>query len=153
MREYKLVSGQPILIVDDSDDDFEATERAFRRAGNLNNPIVRCENGKEALDYLTQASKPDAPSTALPGLILLDLNMPGVDGRTVLKHIKDDGRLKRIPVIVMTTSDDDRDVSACYAAGANSYVKKPVDLDGFFEAVRRLKEFWIEIAVLPRGTE
>jgi two-component system response regulator len=153
MPEFAVSKRAPILLVEDSDDDFEATIRAFRKSGNLHNEVVRCSSGAEALDYLFQRGDygPSSDTYApRPGLILLDLNMPGIDGRAVLKIIKGDRRLSEIPVIVMTTSDDERDVSECYSYGANSYVKKPVDLDGFFEAVKRLKEFWFEIAVLPK---
>ena len=88
-----------------------------------------------------------------PSVILLDLNLPGTDGRELLAEIKNDNVLKHIPVIVLTTSTDERDVEACYRAGANSYMQKPVDLPGFVEAIARLKDFWLEIAVLPQGNQ
>ena len=84
-------------------------------------------------------------------MILLDLNLPGTDGREVLEDIKGDAELQSIPVVVLTTSSDERDIEACYQAGANSYVQKPVNLDGFIEAIRRLKDYWLEIAILPRS--
>lgn len=136
-------SSQPILIVEDSEDDFEATQRAFQRA-NLLNPITHARCGEEALDYLRTQIE------ARPGLILLDLNMPGLDGRKTLQAIKADARLREIPVVVLTTSSDERDIQQCYAAGANTYIQKPVDLDGLFAAIRRLKEYWFEIALLPK---
>ncbi|WP_417456241.1 response regulator [Kordiimonas sp.] len=148
-----ISSKAPILLVEDSDDDYEAAIRAFQKSGNLSNEIIRCRSGEETLDYLFQRGEfGPAPGVHAPrpGLILLDLNMPGVDGRAVLKIIKGDRRLNEIPVIVMTTSDDERDVSECYGHGANSYIKKPIDLDGFFHAIKRLKEFWFEIALLPK---
>src|SRR3978361_667274 len=118
---------QPILLVEDSPEDFETTERAFRKSG-LKNPILRCADGDEALDFLfRRGSHAGAPR---PGVFLRALNLPGTDGREVLSEIKADPDLKQIPVIVLTTSSDDRDVSACYRAGANSYVQKPVDLAG-----------------------
>ncbi len=83
-------------------------------------------------------------------MILLDLNLPGTDGREVLAEIKADPQLKQIPVIVLTTSSDDRDVRACYQAGASSYIQKPVDLDGFMQAIERLNEYWFEVVILPR---
>lgn len=145
---------QPILIVEDSDDDFEVTERALKRQGNLLNPIYRCEDGADALDYLFHrgdyADPRDAPR---PGLILLDLNLPGKDGRAVLSEIKGNSTTKDIPVVVLTTSDDERDVERCYSSGANAYTKKPVDMDSFFESIKRLKEYWFGIAILPRGRE
>jgi CheY-like chemotaxis protein len=142
---------QPILLVEDSPEDFEATVRAFNRAG-LKNPIVRCEDGDTALDYLHRRGPYADPETSRrPGVILLDLNLPGTDGREVLLEIKRHGHLRHIPVIVLTTSTDERDVDACYQAGANSYIQKPVDMDGFIRAIERLNGYWFEVVVLPRG--
>ena len=153
MRKDSISAKAPILLVEDSDDDYEAAIRAFKKSGNLRNEIIRCNSGEQALDYLFQRgdfSHGPGVHAPRPGLILLDLNMPGIDGRAVLKIIKGDRRLNEIPVIVMTTSDDEHDVSECYGYGANSYIKKPIDLDGFFHAIERLTEFWFEIAVLPK---
>jgi CheY-like chemotaxis protein len=142
---------QTILLVEDSPEDFEATVRALRRAG-LANPIARCEDGDEALDYLHQRGRfADPASSPRPGIILLDLNLPGTDGREVLADIKGDAGLRSIPVVILTTSVDERDVERCYSAGANSYIKKPVDLDGFMRAIQRLKEFWFEVVIVPRA--
>jgi two-component system, response regulator len=140
---HVLLNAQPILIVEDSEDDFEATKRAFDRA-NLVNPIAHARCGEDALGYL------QTTSDARPGLILLDLNMPGLDGRKTLQLIKADAKLRDIPVVVLTTSSDERDIQQCYAAGANTYIQKPVDLDGLFAAIKRLKEYWFEIALLPK---
>lgn len=142
---------QPILLVEDSPEDYEATVRALRRAG-LANPILRCEDGDEALDFLHRRGRYADPATApRPGIILLDLNLPGTDGREVLAEVKADPQLRPIPVVILTTSTDERDVERCYHAGANSYIKKPVDLDGFMRAIQRLKEFWFEIVIVPRS--
>lgn len=142
---------QPILLVEDSPEDFEATVRAFQRSG-LKNPIVRCEDGDSALDYLHRRGPyADPESSPRPGVILLDLNLPGTDGREVLTDIKNDEQLRHIPTIVLTTSNDDRDVDACYQAGANSYIQKPVDMDGFIRAIERLNGYWFEVVVLPKG--
>jgi two-component system response regulator len=139
---------QPILLVEDSPEDFETTQRAFRRSG-LKNPILRCADGDEALDFLFhRGSHADAPR---PGVILLDLNLPGTDGREVLSEIKGNAELKQIPVIVLTTSSDDRDVQACYQAGASSYIQKPVDVEGFMRAIERLNDYWFEVVILPKG--
>jgi two-component system response regulator len=140
---------QSILLVEDSPEDFEATVRALRKAG-LANPIVRCEDGDEALDYLHRRGRYTEANASRPGIVLLDLNLPGTDGRDVLAEIKGDASLRSIPVVILTTSTDERDVERCYASGANSYVKKPVDLDGFMRAIQRLKEFWFEIVIVPR---
>ncbi|HET9227230.1 MAG TPA: response regulator [Thermoanaerobaculia bacterium] len=139
---------QPILLVEDSPEDFEATQRAFRRSG-LKNPIVRCEDGEEALDYLYRRGR--HADAVRPGVILLDLNLPGTDGRQVLAEIKQAESLKQIPVVVLTTSADERDIFACYSAGANSYIQKPVDIDGFVKAIERLNGYWFEVVILPRG--
>ena len=138
-----LREAQPILIVDDSLDDYEATKRAFVKA-NLSNAIRHARSGEVALAYLR------SDEAVMPGLILLDLNMPGLDGRKTLEIIKRSPSLKKIPVVILTTSDDERDIKACYELGANTYVQKPVDFDGLIAAVKRLKEYWFEIALLPK---
>lgn len=139
-----ITNGQPILLVDDNDDDVEATLRAFKRT-NLKNTVLRAATGAEAIAMLRD-------QRVYPGLILLDLNMPGLDGRRVLAIIKGDNELKRIPVVVLTTSSDERDINECYQLGANTYIQKPVDLDGLFAAIQRLKDYWFEIALLPKET-
>lgn len=144
---------QPILLVEDSPEDFEATRRALNKSG-LKNPIYRCADGDEALDFLYRRGEyAEAGKAPRPGIILLDLNLPGTDGREVLSEIKKDESLKQIPVIVLTTSTDDRDVDACYRSGANSYIQKPVDMDGFIKAIERLNDFWFEVVILPRSPE
>jgi CheY-like chemotaxis protein len=146
-----LPHSQPILLVEDSPEDFEATLRAFRKSG-LKNSVVRCEDGDEALDYLHRRGKYANPdSSPRPGVILLDLNLPGTDGRQVLSDVKTDVSLRDIPVVVLTTSADERDISACYRAGANSYIQKPVDIDGFMKAIERLNGYWFEVVILPKG--
>jgi len=141
---------QPILLVEDSPEDYETTARAFRRSG-LKNPIIRCADGEEALDYLhRRGGFADPQKAPRPGVILLDLNLPGTDGREVLAAVKADPNLKQIPVIVLTTSKDDRDVEACYRAGASSYIQKPVDLEGFMKAIERLNDYWFEVVILPK---
>ncbi|HEV7506587.1 MAG TPA: response regulator [Thermoanaerobaculia bacterium] len=141
---------QPILLVEDSPEDFETTQRAFRRSG-LKNPIYRCADGDEALDFLHRRGDYADPDKApRPGVILLDLNLPGTDGREVLSEIKNNPDLKQIPVIVLTTSKDERDVEVCYRCGANSYIQKPVDLDGFMKAIERLNDYWFEVVILPK---
>lgn len=141
MRDY------PILVVEDSDEDYEAVTRAFEKL-NMLNPIFRCVDGDDALDFLYRRGEyTEAPA---PALILLDLNMPGTDGRTVLRQIKQEPTLKRIPTIVLTTSDDTRDINACYKAGANSYIVKPVDFERFLDAIQLLKEYWLGLVLLPR---
>jgi two-component system, response regulator len=146
----QLIQSQCILLVEDNQDDYEATSRAFKKA-NLCNPIVWCKSGRDALDYLRrEGAYKEARIGSRPGLILLDLNMPGMDGRKTLEAIKQDDTLKQIPVIILTTSADERDIQACYRTGANTYVQKPVSFDGLIEAIKRLKAYWFEIALLPK---
>jgi two-component system response regulator len=148
-----LTPSQSILLVEDNQDDYEATCRAFKKA-NLSNPIVWCKSGRDALDCLKQeGAYTAARSGSRPGLVLLDLNMPGMDGRKTLEAIKQDDTLKQIPVIILTTSADERDIQACYQTGANTYVQKPVSFDGLIEAIKRLKEYWFEIALLPKEAD
>jgi two-component system response regulator len=142
MAMQRITNSQPILLIDDNDDDVEATLRAFRRT-NLKNDFMRAATGAEAIAWLRGRQ-------ANPGLILLDLNMPGLDGRRVLAILKGDDELRKIPVVVLTTSSDERDIEECYKLGANTYIQKPVDLDGLFAAIQRLKDYWFEIALLPR---
>ena len=125
---------QSILIVEDNDDDFEATERALRRNSSLANPIERCLDGEEAWKRL------NSNEDCSPGLILLDLNMPGMDGRQLLKLIKGDEALRSIPVVIMTTSAEEDDVESCYDMGANTYIRKPISWAEFAEAIARLRE-------------
>ena len=138
-----------ILIVEDNPDDYEACVTALTQDHNLANPIQWCKSGTEALDYLHRSGQYADEQPERPSLIMLDLNMPGIDGRDVLAQIKSDEFLRKIPVIVMTSSRDQADIDACYRDGANSYVVKPVDLNGFIEAIARLRDYWFQIVVLP----
>lgn len=138
-----------ILLVEDNRDDYDAVMRSFRSA-HLDNPVKWCRTGQESLDYLRhEGFFTQQPHGELPALILLDLNMPGLDGRKVLTILKQDGALKKIPVVVLTTSGDNRDVTQCYELGASTYIQKPVDFDGLVGAVRRIKEYWFGVALLP----
>ena len=144
----------PILVVEDSDDDYETTFRGLTRAGVLKMDIRRCADGQQALDYLKrQGAYADPASAPRPGVILLDLNLPGKDGRAVARVIKGDPGLSKIPLVILTTSDDERDIEDCYAIGANSYVRKPVSLDSFFTALERIKDYWFEVVILPKGQD
>lgn len=137
----------PILLVEDSPEDYETTLRCFKRSG-VANAVFHCENGDDALDYLhCRGRYSDPAASPRPSVILLDLTLPGTDGREVLAHIKQDNELKSIPVIVLTTSEDQRDIDRCYHDGANSYVQKPVDLAGFITAIQKLPGYWFEIVL------
>ena len=148
-----MTPNQPILLVEDSPEDFETTARSLKKAG-LKNPILRCVDGEDALDYLYKRGTYTPPASApRPGIVLLDLNMPGTDGREVLEEVKKDPTLKSIPIVVLTTSSDERDVEQCYQLGANSYIQKPVDLDGFVKSMARMKDYWFEVVILPKKEE
>jgi len=135
-----------ILLVEDSETDAELTLEAFRR-GKIKNTMHHVKDGAEALRYLNKQD--EYKDAHRPDLILLDLNMPGIDGREVLKRIQDDESLKLIPVVILTTSAQDKDILTSYGLNANSYVVKPVDLNSFFEVVQSIKSFWVQIVQLP----
>ena len=140
-----------ILLVEDSNDDYDAAIRSFK-AAHLDNPIKWCQTGQEALDYLKhEGTYAEALPSVMPALILLDLNMPGIDGRKVLAIVKQDPVLKKLPVVILTTSGDDRDVTQCYELGASTYIQKPVDFEGLVGAVSRIKDYWFGVALLPRA--
>lgn len=139
-----MPSSRPVLIVDDSPEDFETTSRALMKA-DLKNPLVHCCDGEEAISYVSSiGTSPQGHNVDEPALILLDLNMPGTDGHEVLRFIKESQEYNHIPVVILTTSSDEKDIMDCYRAGANSYIQKPVDLASFREAMTRLKEEWLD---------
>ncbi len=143
---------QPILIVEDSDEDFEAVGRVMRRSA-VTNPLFRCTDGDDALDFLYRTGIYADPQKApRPALILLDLNLPGTDGREVLEQIKQDEELKIIPVVVFTTSANPKDVEVCYKNGANSYILKPINLNRFVELIRVVIDYWFGAIILPDRT-
>lgn len=145
----RVEHSEPILLVEDSDEDYAITKRSFAKAG-LINPVCRVADGEQALDFLFRRGEFTADNAPRPGVILLDLNMPGTDGREVLRIVKGDAFLRKIPIIVLTTSSDENDVQQCYDSGANSYVVKPVELENFVEAVTRLRDYWFKIVILPK---
>lgn len=138
----------PILVVEDSAEDFMALRRAFRKHA-VPNPLVHCENGEQALEYLQGLGQHPAWPAALPVLVLLDLNMPGLDGRDVLGALQVDEVLHAIPVIVLTTSSQDRDVANCYRLGANSYLTKPLSYGELEEKIGLLTHYWLDVSELP----
>jgi len=142
------VSPIDILLVEDSPADVRLTREALKEAKVLNTLYV-VQDGVAALVFLRkQGQYASSPS---PDLILLDLNLPKKDGREVLAEIKQDEKLKRIPVVVLTTSRAEEDVVRAYNLHANAYVTKPVDLTQFLEVVRRIEEFWLAVVTLPPG--
>ncbi|SLM32458.1 FOG: CheY-like receiver [Desulfamplus magnetovallimortis] len=139
-----------ILIVEDSEEDYFTILRAFKKAG-LRNSFVRCKDGDEALDYLFCRREFIDPGKApRPSIVLLDLNMPGTDGREVLKEIKNTPRLRKIPVVVMTTSSCPDDINRSYDQGANSYISKPIGFEAYIKAVEKIADYWFDIVSLPQ---
>ena len=135
--------GQVVLLVEDNADDLELTLRAFKKS-HLMNKIVVARDGVEALDYLFATGPHSGRDTAdMPHLVLLDLNLPKIDGLEVLKRMREDPRTKFVPVVVLTSSDEERDVVQSYKLGANSYVRKPVDFGQFLDAARQLELYWL----------
>lgn len=138
-----------ILMADDDDDDCLLTHAAFKRA-QITNELRFVHNGEELLDYLLRRGAfSDPTSSPRPALILLDLNMPRKDGREALRDIKANPVLRRIPVVVLTTSSATEDVNNTYDLGANSFVTKPVTFDGLVETVRLIGRYWSEVVALP----
>ena len=139
----------PILMAEDDADDRMLAERALTKNW-VANPLVTVNNGEELLEYLYQKGKYSDPATSpKPCFILLDLNMPRLDGREALKIIKEDEKLKGIPVVIMTTSKAEEDIFASYNEGANSYITKPITFIGLVKVIKALKDYWLEIVELP----
>ncbi|MEC3966929.1 response regulator [Flagellimonas halotolerans] len=134
-----------ILLVEDNEGDIVLTLDAFEES-KIKTDIKVVRNGKEALDFLFK--KGEYASVESPDLILLDINLPIFNGHDVLKRIKQDPSLKKIPVIMLTTSSNQRDINMAYENHANCYVTKPLDMDGFVEAVLKIEEFWLELVTL-----
>lgn len=138
-----------ILLADDDPDDRLLTRRALTKS-RLANRIEAVEDGEELMDYLyRRGSYADPDVSPRPGLILLDLNMPRKDGREALQEIKSDANLRRIPVVVLTTSEAEQDILRSYDLGVNAFVTKPVTFEGLATAIQKLGEFWFEIVKLP----
>lgn len=138
-----------ILMADDDADDRMLTKEALEES-RVSNALYFVEDGEELLDYLNRRGKfADAEKAPRPGLILLDLNMPRKDGREALREIKADPDLRRIPVVIMTTSKAEEDVFRSYDLGANSFITKPVTFERLVELMRALGQYWIEFVELP----
>lgn len=138
-----------ILLVEDNPDDRDLTLIAFREANILNEVIV-CHDGEEALDYLfARGAYSGRDTRIMPQVILLDLKLPKVDGLEVLRCIREDRRTKLLPVVILTTSKEQRDLVESYELGANSYVRKPVDFSKFIEASRQLGLYWLVLNETP----
>ena len=140
-----------ILIAEDDADDRVLTKDAFDES-RLLNEVHFVEDGEELLNYLERKDKyGDAELAPRPNLILLDLNMPKKDGREALKEIKSNPELRRIPIVVMTTSKAEEDIFRSYDSGASSYITKPVTFEGLVDVIKTLGKYWVEVVELPNG--
>lgn len=144
-------SKKPILLVEDNPDDVELAQRAFRK-NRIGNEIVVARDGVGALDYLFGTGPyAGGEPPELPQVVLLDLRMPRLGGLEVLKRIRAEPRTRRLPVVIMTSSNEEEDLVQGYDLGANSYIRKPVDFCQFSEAIRQLGLYWIVLNEVPRG--
>jgi CheY-like chemotaxis protein len=141
-----------ILLVEDNADHAALTIRALRD-GQMLNEIFWVKDGQEAVDFLDRKGRyATGTETPRPGLILLDIRLPKLDGHEVLRHIKSDPGLRSIPVVMLTTSERDDEIHACYDAGVNSYVSKPVKFADFVQTIKSLRVYWILVNHLPDPT-
>lgn len=143
MENLRIIN---ILLVEDNPGDVRLTQEVFKE-GKIKNILHVVMDGEEALDYLNKRGKYTTAET--PDLVLLDLNLPKIDGREVLEEIKNTPKLKRIPVIVLTTSDAQADILKMYDNHANCYITKPVDFSQFMNVVKSIEDFWLTIVKLP----
>ena len=142
-------TNKTILLVEDNEDDVKLTLRAFKR-NNMQSPIAVARDGVEALEFLfAEGAYADRAGKPLPSLIILDLKLPRLDGQGVLKAVRADERTRLVPVVVMTSSKEEEDLSRSYALGANGYVRKPVDFDEFVEATKILGLYWLTVNQPP----
>jgi two-component system response regulator len=152
-----MIRNRIVLLVEDNLDEVELTLRAFE-INEIANEIVVVNDGQEALDYLfAEGSHAERGPTAMPDVVLLDLKLPKLDGHEVLRRIRTDERTNRLPVVVLTSSNEERDIGTSYDLGANSFVRKPVDLNEFIRTVRQLVSYWLSTNDAPwkwgRGLE
>ena len=146
MSETVTDTAIEILLAEDNPGDVKLTRKALDHGDILNNLHV-VENGVETMEFLQSEGK--FAGTPMPDLLLLDLNMPKKDGRAVMEEMDDDPELRRIPVVVLTSSEAEEDIAQSYELNANAYLTKPVDFDGFVDIVTRLEDFWFTVVKMP----
>jgi two-component system, chemotaxis family, response regulator Rcp1 len=139
-----------ILLIEDNPGDVRLAQEAFKE-GNSEVQLDIAKDGMEALQFLRKVAPYNHAKT--PDLILLDLNLPKKDGREVLTEIKEDPYLKRIPVVILTTSNAEQDILNSYNLHVNCYINKPVDFDRFFDIIQKIEDFWLKTAILPTMSE
>ena len=127
---------QPIFIVEDNPDDYQVIERSLKKA-EVNNDLRHFESGEEIMQHVSK------PGNIMPSLILLDLNLPGTDGREILRLLKSNPNLNKIPVIIFSTSAHEKDINDCYRMGANCYIEKPISYRDYLDITVRLRDFWL----------
>ena len=141
-----------VLLAEDNEHDILTTKRAWKK-NNIANPLYIVRDGEECLDYLYRRAKYSEPSSApRPGILLLDINMPKMNGLTTLKHIRKDARLRHLPVVILTTSKTEEDRFRSYDLGANAFIMKPVGFQKFAGAVQAINAFW-ELVELPEWSD
>ncbi|MBD2725977.1 response regulator [Nostoc sp. FACHB-892] len=142
---------EPLLVVEDSNEDFRMLQRLMRRM-SVQNPIHRCTNGDEVLEFLHQQGSEALRNSKValrPSVILLDLNLPGIDGRDILDRLKQDKSFKEIPIVVFTTSSNPKDIELCYQKGANGYLVKPMDAQELKKTIQAFVDYWLEANMPP----
>jgi CheY-like chemotaxis protein len=139
-----------LLVAEDSDEDFEMLHLLMQQM-QVRNPVCRFKNGDKVLDFLYREGDYQTEPRPLPSVILLDLNLPGTDGREILEQVKQDEGLREIPIVVFTTSSNPEDIEFCYQSGANGYLVKPVDAVELEKRVEAFVEFWLEANTPPRS--
>jgi two-component system, response regulator len=139
-----------ILMADDDPDDQQLSREALIES-RIHNTLYTVDDGEELLEFLQRSGRYAAAETPRPGVILLDLNMPRMDGRAALAAIKNDPELRQIPVVILTTSKAEEDIFRSYDLGANSFISKPVTFQGLVAVMRNLGSYWLEIVELPKG--
>ena len=142
---------EPLLVVEDSNEDFRMLQRLMRHM-SVQNPIHRCTNGDEVLDFLYQLGSEALRNSKValrPSVILLDLNLPGIDGRDILDRLKQDKSFKEIPIVVFTTSSNPKDIELCYQKGANGYLVKPMDAQELKKTIQAFVDYWLQANMPP----
>jgi len=148
-KELRMLDEQMILLVEDNPDDAMLAVRAFKKNRLVTDVVVVCD-GAEALDYLyCEGEYSNRDCSKQPNIILLDLNLPKLNGLEVLKSIRSDKRTNLLPVIMLTSSIEERDVVDCYGSGANSYIHKPIDFDKFSDMSNQLIDYWFSANITP----
>ncbi|MFP4380518.1 MAG: response regulator [Candidatus Sumerlaeia bacterium] len=149
MSLKKDLNRKVILLAEDNPADQHLTRRALEDV-NCPHELVVVRDGEDALEYLTRSGKyADSSQCPYPDLVLLDINMPKINGKEVLKNMRADNRTRHIPVLVLTTSNQENDVQEAYRLGANAYITKPDRYDGFIEIAKAIKSFWLRMVSLP----